>query len=82
MVYPVIADYIDRQQFTFQCPFCMNRHLHGNGDDYCSTRYEYRVSHCDNYKGQFKIYICKETKRKLNDEDMEIYNDYLKNLDD
>ena len=78
--YPVVADYIDKYQFSFPCPFCSCRHLHGNVRDFCRTRYEYRQSHCRNYKGEFKILICKETKRMLNESDMEKYNNYVNGL--
>ena len=77
--YPVVATYIDKYQFAFECPFCSFQHRHGNCKDFCTNRYEYRGSHCDNYEGEFKILITKETERRLNRWDMEIYNKYLNN---
>ena len=81
--YKVVADYIDETQFSFICPFCSTagntrRHLHGNRRDFCSTRWEHRVSNCDNYKGEFKILICNETRRKLSRANKKIYHNYLK----
>ena len=77
--YPVVASYIDKYQFGFRCPFCSLHHRHGNCNDFCTNRYEVRGSHCENYKGDFKILIAKETERQLNKWDMKIYNNYLNN---
>ena len=74
--YPVVASYIDKYQFGFQCPFCSLEHIHGNCNDYLTNRYEYRGSHCDNYEGEFKILITKETERRLNRRDMNLYKNY------
>ena len=81
--YKVVADYIDEKQFSFICPFCSTdgytrRHLHGNGGNFCQTRWEHRGSHCKNYNGGFKILICKETRRKLSRANKKVYEDYLK----
>lgn len=77
MVYPVVADFIDKTHFSFCCPFCNARHKHGNMGDFYSTRWEYRISHCLQYNGEFKILICKETKRKLSKLNQRKYEKYL-----
>ena len=80
MVYPVVADFIDRTHVSFKCPFCTKNHRHGNMLDFCSNRYEERMSHCPNYDGEFKILICKETNRKLKRRNKRKYERYLKSL--
>lgn len=63
--FDVIADEMHKTQFSFLCPFCKNRHYHGNCLDTKSNRIEERLSHCALNPREIRIKIDDSTKRLL-----------------
>jgi hypothetical protein len=69
------AKWIDEYSFGYTCDLCPDEHVHGCCRDFITNRTENRGSHCTKHKGvnNVNIKITKDTERRLNRQNMEIY---------